>query len=114
MKTCLVSGFAVLLAAVLFTGCTGTEKGAGIGAVGGGAVGAIVGHQSGHAAEGALIGAALGGITGAAIGSDQDKRAAQEAAVIEYCPNGHPNDVTGFPPGSQVRCGVCQVVFTVQ
>jgi hypothetical protein len=45
-------------------GCETAGGSAGAGALAGGALGAIIGHQSGHAGEGALIGAALGGLAG--------------------------------------------------
>ncbi|MBF0594228.1 MAG: lipoprotein [Candidatus Omnitrophica bacterium] len=65
-----------LLLVLVLTGCTGTEKGAGIGAVAGAGLGAIIGYQSGHAAEGALIGGAVGAGGGALAGHamDQEKK----------------------------------------
>jgi hypothetical protein len=59
-------------------GCTGTQKGAGIGTLVGAGAGAIIGHQSGHAAEGALIGGAAGAAGGALIG---------DANMTKFCPN---------------------------
>jgi serine acetyltransferase len=41
----------------LLVGCTTTQKGTSIGALGGAALGGIIGHQSGHGVEGAAIGA---------------------------------------------------------
>jgi len=61
------------LCGLLVAGCTTTQKGAGIGAVGGGAAGAIIGNQSGHATEGALIGAGAGALGGALIGHEMGK-----------------------------------------
>ena len=63
---------------VLFAGCstaTRSQKGAVIGAAGGGAVGAVIGKIAGNTAMGAIIGAAAGGVTGAVIGRNMDKQA---------------------------------------
>jgi outer membrane protein OmpA-like peptidoglycan-associated protein len=63
---------------VLVAGCstaTRSQKGAVIGAAGGGAVGAVVGKIAGNTAMGAIIGAAAGGVTGAIIGRNMDKQA---------------------------------------
>jgi osmotically inducible lipoprotein OsmB len=65
----------VLLVAV--AGCTGTQKGAGLGTLIGAGAGAIIGHQSGRAAEGALIGGAAGAAGGALIG---------DAMMTKFCP----------------------------
>jgi predicted Zn finger-like uncharacterized protein len=107
----LVLGVAV---ATLLSGCTATDQGTATGALLGGATGAVIGNQSGHNAEGALIGGVVGAIAGNAIGKSNE-RAAQPGApqVIVKCPNCKANiDVTGFPPGSQVRCPACNTVFT--
>ncbi|MEN3944053.1 glycine zipper domain-containing protein [Prosthecobacter sp. SYSU 5D2] len=50
------------------------RDGAVIGAVGGGALGAIIGNQSGRPLEGAAIGGALGALAGSSIGASQDRR----------------------------------------
>ncbi|MBF0618599.1 MAG: hypothetical protein HQL19_00345 [Candidatus Omnitrophica bacterium] len=63
----------IVLASVALMGCTGTEKGAGIGAIAGAGLGAIIGYQSGHAAEGALIGGAVGAGGGALAGHEMDQ-----------------------------------------
>src|SRR5262245_21081324 len=68
-----------LLAAAgcLAAGCSSmsnTEKGMGIGALGGAGVGALVGDAHGNAGAGAAIGAAAGAIGGALIGNDVDKQ----------------------------------------
>ena len=42
------------------------------GAIGGGALGAIIGNQSGRPLEGAAIGGALGALAGSSIGASQD------------------------------------------
>ncbi len=72
-----VVGSLIALTIVTANGCTTTQKGAGIGALGGAALGGIIGHQSGHGGEGAGIGAAVGGLTGALIGEQLD---------VKYCP----------------------------
>ncbi|HAH23231.1 MAG TPA: hypothetical protein DCL77_05640 [Prolixibacteraceae bacterium] len=69
---------AVLASTLLLSGCsslTKTQKGAGIGAVAGGAAGAIIGRASGNTAMGTVIGAAVGGVSGAVIGRKMDKQA---------------------------------------
>src|SRR3982750_3985912 len=65
----IVSAFAVIL-----FGCKNmnkTQKGAVIGAAGGGAMGAVIGKAAGNTA----IGATVGGVTGAIIGKKMDKQA---------------------------------------
>jgi hypothetical protein len=64
-------------ALVLAGGCSSmsnTEKGLGVGALGGAGVGALVGSASGNAGKGALIGSAVGAIGGALVGNDADKQ----------------------------------------
>jgi outer membrane protein OmpA-like peptidoglycan-associated protein len=76
---------AVLVAALVLPGCASlnkTQKGAIIGAAGGGAVGAVVGGKLGSTAKGAIIGAAVGGVAGAAIGAQMDKQARELAMEI--------------------------------
>jgi outer membrane protein OmpA-like peptidoglycan-associated protein len=73
------------------TGCASwgkTEKGAVIGAAGGGAVGAVIGHKTGSTVRGALIGAVVGGAAGAIIGRKMD----QQAEVL----------ARELPPGTKV------------
>jgi len=67
------------------TGCSWNNKakGGAIGAGAGGAVGAVIGHQSGNTAVGAIIGAAVGGATGVVIGNEMDKRAEEMRADLE-------------------------------
>lgn len=69
------------LAALVLFSCgkplTRTQKGAGIGTVGGAAAGAIIGKVAGNTALGAIIGAAVGGGAGAIIGHKMDKQAAE-------------------------------------
>ncbi len=73
------------------TGCTMTQKGAGMGTALGAGTGAIIGHQSGHAAGGALIGGAVGGLGGALIGESQATKFCPVCgesfpADVKYCP----------------------------
>jgi len=77
--------------AVAATGCASwgkTEKGAVIGAAGGGALGALIGHKTGSTVRGALIGAVVGGAAGALIGRKMD----QQAEVL----------ARELPPGTKV------------
>lgn len=102
---------------ISLTGCmeTGTEKGAGIGAVSGGVIGGVVGHQSGRTAEGVAIGAVAGALLGGVIGNqaEQTNTAPEPGRAIAVCPNGHQVDVTGFPPGTRVRCPICGAEFNI-
>lgn len=83
MKKITILGISSLfLLATIFTSCdsvrnaNNTQKGAGIGAVAGGVLGAIIGNNTGiGTAGGAIIGAAVGGGTGALIGNKMDKQA---------------------------------------
>lgn len=71
---------AIATAAMVWSSCnslTKTQKGAGIGAVAGGALGAIIGKKAGNTAVGALIGGAVGGTAGAFIGRKMDRQAAE-------------------------------------
>ena len=73
------------LLAIFFAGCktaTRTQKGAVIGAAGGGAIGAVIGKGAGNTAMGAVIGAAVGGATGAVIGRKMDKQAEEMEKVL--------------------------------
>ena|SRR3989338_1418348 len=67
-------GLVLLTIVVFLSGCTTAQKGAGVGAVGAGALGAIIGHQSGHTAEGAAIGAGIGAVTGAIVGEQMETK----------------------------------------
>ena len=78
------------ISALTLIGCTTTQKGAGIGALGGAALGGIIGHQSGHGVEGALIGAGAGAVGGALIGEQMDKKfcpvcGAEYTADVNHC-----------------------------
>lgn len=69
---------AVAAAAMTLPGCgsmTKTQKGAGIGAVAGGTLGALIGKKAGNTAVGAIIGGAIGGTAGAFIGRKMDRQA---------------------------------------
>ena len=68
---------AFLLITVMFLpGCaSNTVSGAAVGATGGAAAGAIIGHATGNTARGAIIGAVVGGAAGAYIGHKMDERA---------------------------------------
>lgn len=66
----------LISASMLFvTGCENkAQTGAALGGLGGAAIGAIVGHQSGHAGGGALIGGAVGAGGGYIVGNEGDKK----------------------------------------
>ena len=80
---------ALAVAALLATssGCASwgdnQKKGTVIGAGGGGAIGAIIGHQTGSTATGAIIGAAVGGAAGSLIGRRMDTQAEKLAQELE-------------------------------
>jgi outer membrane protein OmpA-like peptidoglycan-associated protein len=78
--------FIVLMsAALIFASCSSmnkTQKGAVIGAAGGGAAGAVVGKAAGNTALGAIIGVAVGGTAGAIIGNKMDKQAEEIAKTV--------------------------------
>lgn len=61
---------------------TRSQKGAVIGAAGGGVVGAVIGKATGNTARGAIIGAVLGGVGGAIIGRRMDKQAEEMKEVL--------------------------------
>src|SRR5688500_1749707 len=76
---------AILAVTTVLPACSSmsnTQKGAVIGAAGGGAVGAVIGKKVGSTAKGAIIGAAIGGTAGAVIGSRMDKQAEELAMEI--------------------------------
>jgi outer membrane protein OmpA-like peptidoglycan-associated protein len=73
-------GLSLAVLSMPITGCssfTKTEKGAAIGAGGGGLLGAFIGKAAGNTALGAVIGGAVGGTAGALIGHKMDKQAAE-------------------------------------
>jgi outer membrane protein OmpA-like peptidoglycan-associated protein len=59
------------------------KKGAGVGAAGGGALGALIGHKTGSTALGALIGAVVGGAAGTLIGNHMDTQAEKLSRELE-------------------------------
>lgn len=71
--------------AIIASGCNTmnrTQKGAVIGAAGGGTIGAVAGRALGNTAMGAIIGAAVGGAAGAVIGRKMDKQAEEMEKVL--------------------------------
>ena len=108
---------AIVLMVGMLAGCTQTEQGAGTGAILGAGLGAVIGHQSGHAGEGAAIGAASGALLGGAVGHQKEKEAAARAGAsqqVVQCPHcGGQVDVTGFAPGTKLRCPNCNAMFQV-
>jgi hypothetical protein len=67
MKKFRLSLAMILMATVIFAGCSSmnkTQKGAVAGTAAGGAMGAVIGKASGNTAMGAIIGAAVGGTAG--------------------------------------------------
>ncbi len=80
-----LSFIVIMSAALIFASCSSmnkTQKGAVIGAAGGGASGAIVGKVAGNTALGAIIGVAVGGAAGAIIGNKMDKQAEEIAKTV--------------------------------
>ncbi|HLN52510.1 MAG TPA: OmpA family protein [Lentimicrobium sp.] len=69
--------FMVTLVLVSCSSMNRSQKGAVIGAAGGGATGAVIGRAAGNTAMGAIIGATVGGVAGAVIGRQMDKQAAE-------------------------------------
>ncbi len=68
----------LLAITLVLAGCASwnkSQKGAVIGAAGGGAAGAVIGKASGNTTLGAIIGATVGGAAGAVIGHQMDKQA---------------------------------------
>lgn len=77
--------FVVVLASAFGCASWGDQqkKGAAIGAAGGGAVGAVIGHKTGSTARGAIVGAAVGGAAGAIIGNRMDAQAEKLSEELE-------------------------------
>jgi outer membrane protein OmpA-like peptidoglycan-associated protein len=70
---------------ILASGCktmNRSQKGAVIGAAGGGAIGGVIGRSLGNTAMGVIIGAAAGGAAGAIIGKKMDKQAEEMKKVM--------------------------------
>jgi outer membrane protein OmpA-like peptidoglycan-associated protein len=85
MKTIKLLTVIIALMGLIASGCKSmnkTQKGAVIGAAGGGAIGAVIGKAAGNTAMGAIIGAAVGGATGAVIGHKMDKQAEEMKKVL--------------------------------
>jgi outer membrane protein OmpA-like peptidoglycan-associated protein len=85
MKTIKLLTVSVVMMGLIASGCKSmnkTQKGAVIGAAGGGAIGAVIGKAAGNTAMGAIIGAAVGGATGAVIGHKMDKQAEEMKKVL--------------------------------
>lgn len=85
MKTIkiLLTGFLVI--SIITIGCktwNKSQKGAVIGAAGGGVTGAVIGKATGNTALGAIIGATVGGVAGAVIGHQMDKQAEEMKKTI--------------------------------
>ncbi len=85
-----VVSFGLVLALLMFVGCSEPlstrEKGAGIGALGGAAVGGLIGAAVHHPAAGAAIGGALGLGSGALIGDQlqgQEKKQAEQQKALD-------------------------------
>ena len=69
----------VMIAAIMFAGCTTTQTGTTAGGLGGAVIGWIIGHQSGNDVEGAAIGGAVGALGGYVVG---------EKMKSKFCPTG--------------------------
>lgn len=85
MKTIRQFSWILAFIGIFAAGCktaTRSQKGAVIGAAGGGAIGAVIGRSLGNTAMGAIIGAAVGGATGAIIGKKMDKQAEEMRKVL--------------------------------
>lgn len=76
---------ALATSSLVITSCSSlskTQKGAGIGAIAGGTIGAIIGKKAGNTAVGAVIGGAIGGTAGAYIGRKMDRQAEEIKQTI--------------------------------
>lgn len=85
MKTIKHISLLLFAFALLASGCktmNRSQKGAVIGAAGGGAIGGVIGRSMGNTAMGAIIGAAVGGTAGAVIGKKMDKQAEEMKKVL--------------------------------
>jgi outer membrane protein OmpA-like peptidoglycan-associated protein len=85
MKT--IRQFALILSlmGLVASGCktmNRSQKGAVIGAAGGGVIGGVVGRAMGNTAMGAIVGATVGGVAGAVIGRKMDKQAEEMKEVL--------------------------------
>src|SRR6478735_408328 len=59
------------------------QRGAVLGALGGGGIGALIGHATHHTAAGALIGTGVGAVAGGATGTALDNLDAKKCADAE-------------------------------
>lgn len=85
MKTIRQLSVVLIASGILASGCSSmnrSQKGAVIGAAGGGAIGGVIGRSMGNTAMGAIIGAAVGGTAGAVIGKKMDKQAEEMKKVL--------------------------------
>lgn len=85
MKTIRQLALILSLVGLIASGCktmNRSQKGAIIGAVGGGAIGGVVGRAMGNTAMGAIVGATVGGVTGAIIGKKMDQQAEEMKKVL--------------------------------
>ena len=72
----LLTSVSLMVSALTMPSCAygpHAQNGAVIGTLGGGALGAVIGHQSHHALGGAAIGAVAGGLAGNWIGGAYDR-----------------------------------------
>lgn len=85
MKTVQQFALALALTGLVASGCetmNRSQKGAVIGAAGGGAIGGVIGRSMGNTAMGVIVGAAVGGAAGAVIGRKMDKQAEEMKEVL--------------------------------
>ncbi len=90
-----------VVAGLLAAGVIGCQTKAGTGAaaggIGGAALGAVIGHQSGHAGTGAVIGGLVGAGGGYIVGNEMDKAdAKKERARSSYEPRDSRASATGY------------------
>jgi len=125
-KPILITTMAAMVATSVFTGCTGTEQGAGYGALAGAGIGALAGGNTREILGGAAIGAVAGALVGTAIDANERDRYRGRAPrggypVAEFANSRgfvyspyRPNrivDVRGVPRGSYVRCPFTGEIF---
>ena len=85
MKTVRHLSLVLFAIGILSSGCktmNRSQKGAVIGAAGGGVIGGVIGRSLGNTAMGAIVGAAVGGATGAIIGKKMDNQAEEMKKVL--------------------------------
>ncbi len=64
----------VFITVLALTGCTTTQKAAGVGGLGGATLGGIIGHQTGDGVTGAAIGGVVGTVGGMVVGEHMQKK----------------------------------------